>query len=366
MSALTVALEIIKDYLIQHPPKYFSKVVSRLKPGLSRKQIDVISKDFPYALPEEIYELYQWHNGIDDFGDKGGWNYFISTTGGMFGFLPLEEALKQSQNRFNLKLKYNALRYKYEPNWLLIFDQASDRNAAGVVVVIEKQNTYIRSYDPEDFYYDIIHSSLTNMILDNAINKGDLSNKNFSGGDFKKLNLYCKNINNSNLENADFREANLVRTNFKGANIDNAKFQRALYDDFTILPQKIDKSELFYIGANADLSNLDLQRVYLTGKNLENTSFTGANLIYSRLGNACLRNADLSKANLERADLSNADLSQADLSGANLHGAKLNGTNLTNANLSNATWVYSWIVNDFNTPPIFNNTIMPDGSIKNW
>ncbi|ACB52829.1 hypothetical protein cce_3481 [Crocosphaera subtropica ATCC 51142] len=191
MSALIESLEIIKQYLIEHPPKYHSEIVSRLKPGLSHQQIREISKNFPYTLPKEIYELYQWHNGIDDSGDKGGWNYFISAVGGVFGYLPLEEALKKSQNFLNLKLSsQDDIIEQYEPNWLLIFDQASDVNAAGVVVVIENQNTYVRSFDPEDGFYGIIHSSLTNMMLSNAIRKGNLSGKDFSGGDFRNLHLH--------------------------------------------------------------------------------------------------------------------------------------------------------------------------------
>lgn len=366
MSALIEALEIIKQYHIEHPPKYYSEIVSRLKPGLSRQQIREISKDFSYTLPEEIYELYQWHNGIDDSGDKGGWNYFISTVGGVFGYLPLEEALKKSQNLLNLKLSSKEdIRRQYEPNWLLIFDQASDVNAAGVVVVIENQKTYVRSYDPEDWFYGIIHSSLTNMMLSNAIRKGNLSGKDFSGGDFKNLHLDQVNLTNANLESTDFRGANLTNTNLEGANIKNMKTEGAFYSDITIFPQDIDKSKLIYVGANADLSNLDLRGIYFNNMNLENTNFSNADLAKNYLNNANLKNANFSGANLERANLEGANLSGANLEGANLHGAYLSGAILTNANLLNAQWVDHWVVKDSGKNPIFYNTVMPDGSIKN-
>lgn len=34
-----------------------------LQPGLTRGQIDAQVQDLPFQLPEEVYQLYQWHNG---------------------------------------------------------------------------------------------------------------------------------------------------------------------------------------------------------------------------------------------------------------------------------------------------------------
>lgn len=334
MSALIEALEIIKQYHIEHPSEYRPEIISRLKPGLSRKEIDNLTKNIPYTLPEEVYELYQWHNGIDCTKRGRGWSYFIYATGGIFGFLPLEEALRESQ------MFLNSNYYQYEPNWLLIFNSASDNNAAGCVAVLGEEAAVIRSFDPEDEYYEVSHTSMTNMMLNNALAYQNLIGKDFSGGDFRNLRLHKVNLTNTNLESADFRGANLIQTNLEGANIKNIKIAGAFYSDTTIFSENIDKSELIYVGANANLSNLDLRNIYFNNMNLENTNFSNANLAQKYLNKANLKNANLSGANLERANLEGADLS-----GANLEGANLNGANLCRA--------------------IFYNTVMPDGSIEN-
>jgi uncharacterized protein YjbI with pentapeptide repeats len=317
----------------------------------------------PYTLPEEVYELYQWHNGIYAPSKTGGWNCFVHATGGLFGFLPLEVALKKSQEFLKDIDNYNY--FRYEPNWLLIFDRATDNNATGCVVVLGKKIAPIRSFNPDDEYYEIIHPSLTNMMLNNALSYRDLSAEDFRKGDFRKLNLHRVDLTNANLEGADFRGANITETNLTGAKIKKIKITGALYSDLTILPEGIDKSELIYVGANADLSGFDLRGVYLNDKNLENANLSGANVAKNYLNNANLKNANLSEANLEEALLDGADLSGANLENANLHGTSLKRTILANANLFKVRWVESWVINNSDKDPIFYNTIMPDGSIKN-
>lgn len=41
-------------------------VVPGLKPGLDRGTIDELTKPLPFTLPEEVYQLYAWHNGTVD------------------------------------------------------------------------------------------------------------------------------------------------------------------------------------------------------------------------------------------------------------------------------------------------------------
>lgn len=36
-----------------------------LKPGLSRQAIATLTRHLPFEFPEELYTLYQWHNGTD-------------------------------------------------------------------------------------------------------------------------------------------------------------------------------------------------------------------------------------------------------------------------------------------------------------
>ena len=36
---------------------------AELRPGLTRNEINELVKDLPFNLPDEVYELYQWHDG---------------------------------------------------------------------------------------------------------------------------------------------------------------------------------------------------------------------------------------------------------------------------------------------------------------
>lgn len=40
------------------------QLISLFQPGLKREEIDEITKDLPFKLPKEVYELYQWRNGL--------------------------------------------------------------------------------------------------------------------------------------------------------------------------------------------------------------------------------------------------------------------------------------------------------------
>ena len=95
----------------------------------------------------------------------------------------------------------------------------------------------------------------------------------------------------------------------------------------------------------AALSNFDLEGAILAGANLENATLIGCDLRESNLDRSNLKGADLTRAVLhfasfKSADLSNCNLTSASLFGANLEGAIVDGV-------------------------IFENTVMPDGSIRN-
>ena len=59
MSKLTQALKEIVSWLQVNYPE----AISDLRSGLSIKQIEEITKDFPFVLPKEVCELYQFCNG---------------------------------------------------------------------------------------------------------------------------------------------------------------------------------------------------------------------------------------------------------------------------------------------------------------
>ncbi len=407
MSVLTQALERIRNHHLEHNPE----LAEKLQPGLTRKEIDERIKDLGFPFPEELYELYQWRNGME--GDASSLPFLYA-----YGFLPLEDAVKASLNSYKIatRSKYD----KFERNWLIIFACASDNSAAGLVIVLDEETAPIRCYDPEAGYYGIIHPSLTNLLLANVRNS-DFSAADLRKADFRDRILYRAVFKGANLEYADMRDASLLETVFEGANLKyadmrdanltytnlcgaklkGANFKNAFYGINTKFPDGMDLSELIFVGAGANLRGVNLRRIYLRDSNLkgadlsgawlsehlyninlENANLTDANLESAQLNGANLINANLTNANLKRARLDDANLKGANLTNANLEGATLDDANLKGANLTNVNLYLTYFkrtnftnanflggklslysIEKYN--PIFCNTIMPDGTIKN-
>jgi hypothetical protein len=80
MSTLLDALNHVLDRRIALNPKFGSII----HPGISREKIIEITRDIPYQIPEELIELYEWHNGAGFVYD----NFFP-----VFEFRPLEHAI---------------------------------------------------------------------------------------------------------------------------------------------------------------------------------------------------------------------------------------------------------------------------------
>lgn len=82
---LRQALERIWNWFQINAPA----MLTFLQPGLTRSQIDAQVQDLPFHLPEEVYQLYQWHNGSSAEQDVE----FLP----QYRFLPLEDAIAQYQ-----------------------------------------------------------------------------------------------------------------------------------------------------------------------------------------------------------------------------------------------------------------------------
>ena len=83
MSALIDAL----NYALDRRIALNSEFASIIFPGLSRKKIMKMTRAIPCKIPEELIELYKWHNGADYVYDN-----FIPG----FEFKPLEYAIKMN------------------------------------------------------------------------------------------------------------------------------------------------------------------------------------------------------------------------------------------------------------------------------
>lgn len=53
-------LNFIGEWLKHYQPDYYSA----LQPGLSRSELESFLEPLPFLLPTELYELYQWHDGM--------------------------------------------------------------------------------------------------------------------------------------------------------------------------------------------------------------------------------------------------------------------------------------------------------------
>lgn len=70
MSLLTQALQDI-DYWIENSRSWHANWIrsGRLRPGLEREMIELYSEEYNFRFSEEVYELYQWHDGDIRVGD---------------------------------------------------------------------------------------------------------------------------------------------------------------------------------------------------------------------------------------------------------------------------------------------------------
>jgi hypothetical protein len=65
MSELTDKLDFIMLWLDSINPDPNLHNFNCYKKGLEQTEIDDLSEELPFKLPEEIYQLYQWRNGVD-------------------------------------------------------------------------------------------------------------------------------------------------------------------------------------------------------------------------------------------------------------------------------------------------------------
>lgn len=156
----------------------------------------------------------------------------------------------------------------------------------------------------------------------------------------------------------DFDTHPLVNANLSGINLRFAKFS-----DPYMMGCNLSRADLTGAKLSACLEGANLSYANLTGADLYRTGLHDADLSYANLTGAEMYN-DLRKTNLTGAILRNTNLEEVVLHHTNLTGADLTGaifgsgtllhTNLTNAILEGVDW----------SSIRFDNTIMPDGSIR--
>jgi hypothetical protein len=84
MSLLTKALQDIDSWIENSESWHADHIRSHLihgcgvHPGLEREMIELYSEEYNFQFSEELYELYQWHNGLFWVGDNANPISFVS------------------------------------------------------------------------------------------------------------------------------------------------------------------------------------------------------------------------------------------------------------------------------------------------
>lgn len=147
--SVTASLERIKRWAAQYDPQF----VALLQPGLSRQEIDAQVSGLPFALAEEVHEMYQWHNGQ-------GWGDFELglQQSFLYPFLPLQDALKeytqfQAEN-FQLELEWGRKDFAASGGWFPVLGQegyftatlgaAAGEETSPLVGVTRDDQTYLQ------------------------------------------------------------------------------------------------------------------------------------------------------------------------------------------------------------------------------
>ena len=197
--------------------------------------------------------------------------------------------------------------------------------------------------------WQLVNNQTTNSIFTNLdlsiadLRSANMTNKNFSGSDFSS----------SSLAGADLRAANLTN-----ANLRFVIFNSALMDTNTIIEAK---SRLIWEILNQNAVGRDLH-----GTNLNNAFLASADMRNVNLTNTTMTLAVMEFANLGGANLTGVNLTSADCVGAIFTNATLNSVNFTSANLTQVNFLGATTNGAIFTGATFSQTIMPDGSIRNF
>ncbi|HLP91409.1 MAG TPA: SMI1/KNR4 family protein [Nostocaceae cyanobacterium] len=74
MSTLTNALDRIFNWLQNHKPEFSTSFL----PGLTLAEIEEKLQALPFRLPQEVYDLYQWRNGMQNDEMIFVYHYFLT------------------------------------------------------------------------------------------------------------------------------------------------------------------------------------------------------------------------------------------------------------------------------------------------
>ena len=163
MSLLVETLNRIVDFLESSHPIMIG-IARSLQPGLSHEEITSKLEDFPYLLPTELIELYQWRNGQagaypDEFAPY-------------HRLLSLEDALKEYKCQIELAMEFSEddlpWQKLYDPCWFPIFKEDSNFHVTPTSLKPQKHSPILHKSEyfcSDDVWKSEVFPNLTNMML---------------------------------------------------------------------------------------------------------------------------------------------------------------------------------------------------------
>ncbi len=198
--------------------------------------------------------------------------------------------------------------------------------------------------------WQVVNFGATNAVLTNK----DLSFARLDGVSFNGAKLNGTLFTQSFLNNADVRGANLTN-----CALTFVTWGGALMDGSTVIEPR---SRLVWQIINQNFGvGRDLRSTNLTSMDLNGANFFGANLSNTVCSASLFESANFGNANLAKATCVSCDFFQAMLTNAVLTNANFSGANFTSASFRNANTNGAIF-----TGATFFNTIMPNGSIRNF
>lgn len=202
-----------------------------------------------------------------------------------------------------------------------------------------------------------------------------LSNSSFTYSSSSANQIGRIILDNSNFKNTDFSSSaffrvSIIYSNFDGAILKNGEFYNS----------EISKSSF----KDADLTDITFEKSDLRGADFTNAVLSGATFSESKIDGAIIKGADLSTTtqngftkellystkSYQTGDLSGVwfdynNISNWDFSGQNLQNASFFASRLTNADMSKAD-LRGAEMTAISGAPVYKNTIMSDGIIRNF
>ena len=121
------------------------------------------------------------------------------------------------------------------------------------------------------------------------------------------------------VDTPDLSRANLREVDLRGVNMTGVKLFRANLAGSDLDYTNLSNTDL----SKAEMIRADLSHANLSGARMGRVNLSYADLFHANLSHCYLANADFSHADLSEANLTNADLTRVDFSGAKLIGAKI-------------------------------------------